>query len=69
VTLWEVDIHPAAGQPDLLAARCSARRLISIGRFSVRAARGFLMQGNISAEQVSQIARELLADLLWKRRW
>jgi phosphoribosylformylglycinamidine synthase subunit PurSL len=65
VTLWEVDIHPAAGQPDLLArAVVSEAADLGLGEFRVAAARGFLIQGEISASQIERIARELLADLV-----
>jgi phosphoribosylformylglycinamidine synthase len=68
VTLWEVDVHPAAGQPDLLA-RAVAGETADLGLRSVaiHAARGFLVQGDISAPQIQQIARELLADLVVER--
>src|SRR6185503_18944781 len=65
VTLWEVDIHPAAGQPDLLARAVQGQATdLGLGKFSVQAARGFLVQGNISQSQIDRIARELLADLV-----
>ncbi|HMC10372.1 MAG TPA: AIR synthase related protein, partial [Pirellulaceae bacterium] len=68
VTLWEVDIHPAAGQPDLLArAVMSEASDLGLGKFAVNAARGFLVQGEISPPQIEQIARELLADLVVER--
>src|SRR5262245_39486353 len=65
VTLWEVDIHPAANQPDLLArAVLGEAGDLGLRDFSVRAARGFLVQGEISQPQIHQIAQELLADLV-----
>src|SRR6185503_4764245 len=65
VTLWEVDIHPAAGQPDLLARAVLGEAAdLGLGDFSVHAARGFLVQGEISAEQIGRVSRELLADLV-----
>jgi len=68
VTLWEVDIHPAAGQPDLLARAVTSEAAdLGLGQFEVKAARGFLVQGDISREQIERIARELLADLVVER--
>jgi phosphoribosylformylglycinamidine synthase len=65
VTLWEVDIHPALSQPDHLARSVlAAARDLGLGQFSVHAARGFLIQGEISAAQIGRIARELLVDLV-----
>ena len=65
VTLWEVDIHPAAGQRDLLARAVKSEAAdLGLGDFAVHAARGFLVQGEISAEQIEQISRELLTDLV-----
>src|SRR5438477_9002166 len=68
VTLWEVDVHPAAGQPDLLARAVAGEAAdLGLGKFAVHAARGFLVQGDISAPQIGQVARELLADLVVER--
>jgi phosphoribosylformylglycinamidine synthase len=68
VTLWEIDIHPVAGQPDLLArAVISQAAELGLGKFSLNAARGFLVQGEISAAESERIARELLADLVVER--
>jgi len=59
---------PAAGQPDLLArAVMSEASDLGLGKFAVNAARGFLVQGEISPPQIEQIARELLADLVVER--
>jgi phosphoribosylformylglycinamidine synthase subunit PurSL len=68
VTLWEVDIHPAAGQPDLLArAVASDAADLGLGQFEVHAARGYLVQGRISREQIERLSRELFADLVVER--
>jgi phosphoribosylformylglycinamidine synthase len=65
VTLWEVDIHPAAGEPDLLArAASSEAKDLGLPAFTAHAARGFLVQGEISQPQIDRIARELLTDLV-----
>jgi phosphoribosylformylglycinamidine synthase subunit PurSL len=63
VTLWEVDIHPAAGQPDLLArAVVSEAADLGLRDFEVFAARGFLIQGQLKREEAERLSRELLAD-------
>ncbi len=68
MTLWEVDVHPAAGQPDLLARAVAGEAAdLGLGKFPVHAARGFLVQGDISAPQMERIARELLTDLVVER--
>jgi phosphoribosylformylglycinamidine synthase len=65
VTLWEVDVHPAAGQPDLLARSVAgAAADLGLPEFRVAAARGFLVQGPISRDQIDRLSRELLADLV-----
>jgi phosphoribosylformylglycinamidine synthase II len=65
VTLWEVDIHPSEGEPDLLArAATSEAADLGLPAFTAHAARGFLVQGKISQLEVERIARELLADLV-----
>src|SRR5262245_60628601 len=65
VTLWEVDVHPAAGQPDLLARSVVASAAdLGLPTFSIAAARGFLVQGQISRDQIARLSRELLADLV-----
>lgn len=65
MTLWEVDIHPADSQPDLLArAATSEAADLGLPAFTAHAARGFLVQGEISPPQIERIARELLTDLV-----
>jgi phosphoribosylformylglycinamidine synthase len=62
--LWEVDIYPAPGQPDLLAQGVAgdAADLGLADRLAVSAGRGYLIQGNLSLGQVTEIANGLLAD-------
>ena len=65
--LWEIDIHPAAGEPDRAAARvaASARELGFADQLQVAAARGFLVQGDsLDRGQVERLANELLTDLV-----
>ncbi|HEY2895098.1 MAG TPA: phosphoribosylformylglycinamidine synthase, partial [Pirellulales bacterium] len=65
MTLWEIDLHPAAGEPDLLARTILSEAAdLGLGQFEARGARGFLVQGDVSQPQVERIARELIADLV-----
>ena len=62
--LWQIDIHPAEGQPDLLARR-AAVEAVELGlaeELSVASARGYLIQGDLDRDRVGRIAGELLAD-------
>ncbi len=65
MTLWEVDVHPAPGEPDLLARAVTAGAAdLALPKFEVHAARGFLVQGEISQDEIERLSRELLADLV-----
>lgn len=64
MTLWEVDIHPAPGQPDLIAQHV-ASQAADVGLphdLKLTAARGFLIQGDLTREQIDRLATELLGD-------
>ncbi|MBN1395641.1 MAG: phosphoribosylformylglycinamidine synthase, partial [Pirellulales bacterium] len=67
--LWEVDIYPAEGQPDVGAAdaAASAAELHIAEKLSVKSARGYLIQGDFDREQIERIARELLSDPVIER--
>jgi phosphoribosylformylglycinamidine synthase len=67
--LWEVDIHPAEGRPDVLGrqAAASAAALGLGGQLRVAGAAGYLIQGPLERGQVERIARELLADAVIER--
>ena len=67
--LWEVDIYPADGQPDLLgrAAAAAAAELGLARNLSVAAARGYLIQGDLDRRQIERIAGELLTDRIVER--
>ena len=68
MTLWEVDIHPAPGEPDLLGRAIMAQAAdLGLGQISVQAARGFLVQGELDLPQVQRLANELFADLVVER--
>ncbi|WP_254513802.1 phosphoribosylformylglycinamidine synthase subunit PurL [Anatilimnocola floriformis] len=65
MTLWEIDLHPAAGERDLLAgAAISQAADLGLGSFTASAARGFLLEADFSQAEVERLARELLADLV-----
>src|SRR5678816_239454 len=68
VTLWEVDIHPAPGEPDLLGRSTAAQaRDLGLGDIAIEAVRGFLVQGDIAAPQMERLAKELFTDLVVER--
>jgi phosphoribosylformylglycinamidine synthase len=62
--LWEVDVHPAPGQPNRAAQRVAveAAELGLATDLAVTAAHGFLIEGDLSGEQVERLSRELLSD-------
>lgn len=62
--LWQVDIHPADGQPDTLGrgATNAARELGIADDLQISAAYGFLLQGRFDADQVKRLASSLLSD-------
>jgi phosphoribosylformylglycinamidine synthase len=67
--LWEVDIYPAEGQPNRLAAQVAgdAADLGLAAELAVTAAYGYLIQGELSGDQVRRIADGLLADRVVER--
>lgn len=68
MTLWEVDIHPAPGEPDLLGRATAAQAHdLGLGEVSIQAVRGFLVQGDLSAADIQRLANELFADLVVER--
>ena len=68
MALWQVDLYPLDGQPDLAAEQVAHEAAeLGLGEVRVRAARGFLIQtGGESAaldlDAARRIARELLCD-------
>ncbi len=64
MTLWEIDIYPAEGLPDRVADRIAADAadLGIVSQLTLRAGHGYLVQGEVSSEQVDRLARELFAD-------
>jgi phosphoribosylformylglycinamidine synthase subunit PurSL len=69
VTLWEIDIHPADGQPDFLGQQIAteARELGLSQHLSVEAAYGYLIQGELSKEAIKLAASQLLSDPVTER--
>ncbi|HEY1600846.1 MAG TPA: phosphoribosylformylglycinamidine synthase subunit PurL [Pirellulales bacterium] len=67
--LWEVDIYPALGQPDRAAARLAAEaaELELTDALDAIVARGYLIEGQLTREDVQRIARELLSDAIVER--
>ena len=67
--LWEIDIYPAHEQPDLLARETAADAadMHLAANLPIRSARGYLIEGRLSAEQVERLAEELLADRVVER--
>jgi len=67
--LWEVDIYPKEGQPNLAARRVAgdAADLGLAPDLAVVAAQGYLIQGDMDRAQVLRIAHELLADRVVER--
>ena len=68
MTLWEIDLHPAPGEPDLIGSAVAVEAAdLGLGRMEVHGVRGFLLQGSLDEQQVQMLARELLADLVVER--
>jgi phosphoribosylformylglycinamidine synthase len=69
VTLWEVDIYPRQGQPDLAAKFISADAA-DMGlceHLELATARGFLVQGDLDESQMLKLSDELFADRVVER--
>src|SRR5208337_2964478 len=67
--LWEVDIYPAPGQPDLLG-RPIFTAAVEFGLstdLKVAAARSYLIQAKWNRGQAEQVALELLTDTVVER--
>ncbi len=67
--LWEIDIYPAEGQPDLIGDQVAADTadLGLADDLAVTAARGYLVQATLDRRQVLRIAHQLLADRVVER--
>ena len=69
MTLWEIDIYPEKGQPDLVARDVSAEAadLGIADELTLVSAKGYLIQGEIERDQAEQLASQLLADRIVER--
>ena len=67
--LWEVDIYPAEGQPDLIGEMVAgdAADMHLADNLAITAARGYLIQGELDQDQATRLADELLADRIVER--
>jgi phosphoribosylformylglycinamidine synthase len=67
--LWEIDIYPAEGYADLAGQRTASEAAdLGIARkLHVVAARGYLVEGQLSHEQIERVTQELLADSVVER--
>ena len=64
VTVWQIELVPAPGQRDRVAEELAAeaRDIGLAGDLQVSSARGFLLQGDLTATTIEEIARNLLAE-------
>lgn len=68
-TLWQIEIYPVKGQPNRLANEVldNAGDLHIDKSLAISAARGFLIQGSLTREQVSELAANLLVEPVVER--
>jgi hypothetical protein len=64
VTLWEIDIHPREGQPDLLGNHVAAEAKEAGISHAIRvvAAHSYLVQGSLTDPASQKQLTRLLAD-------
>jgi len=69
VTLWEVDIYPASGHVDRLAAEivADAEDLQIATHLEIATAHGFLVQADFDADHIQLLADQLLVDNVVER--
>ncbi len=69
MTLWEIDIYPAEGQPDLLGSAVSADAadLGLAPDLSISSARGYLLEGKLTQAEVERLASSLFSDAVVER--
>lgn len=67
--LWEIDIYPNSDQPDSVGTALAHEAAeLGLGEgVSIAAARGFLIQCDLTAEQIRRLAHELLTDMVVER--
>ena len=63
-TLWQIDISPVDGQPNRLAIEVldNAKDLRIDDSLKVSAARGFLIQGDLTQQQIDELTKNLLVE-------
>jgi phosphoribosylformylglycinamidine synthase II len=69
VTLWEIDIYPAEGQPDQ-SAQTIAEGAGDLGlpdQLTICSAHGYLLEGSVDRADVERLSLELLADDIVER--
>lgn len=64
MTLWEINVEPIEGQPDLVgqSVRAEASDLGLAKGIEVQFVRGYLIQGPFDPSHIAEFTRELLAD-------
>lgn len=64
VTVWQIELTPAPGQRDRWAEELQAEAadIGLVENLQVSCARGFLLQGDLTSEQVVEIADQLLTE-------
>ena len=69
VAIWQIEILPSDGQRDRAAEelKAEAADMGLLDDLQVRCSRGFLLQGELSAETVDEIARTLLTEPVVER--
>ena len=61
--IWQIDISPLPGNPNLLAHETLASaKLLQINDLSLTACYGFLVQGDLTADDVDKLTRDLLFE-------
>jgi len=61
--IWQIDISPLPGNPNLLAEETLASaQLLQISDLSLTASHGFLIQGDLTEDDVDRLTRELLFE-------
>ena len=69
MTLWQIDIYPADGQPDALgSSAASAAADMGIAKdLVVHGAYGFLLSGSLTEQETKRIGQQLLSDPIAQR--
>ncbi len=64
IMLWHIEIEPAAGQADHVGERLALDAVEAglPGPWTIRASRGFLVEGELSEEDLRRVAADVLSD-------